>query len=335
MSRQDITALIAEAQRGRYKPAHLLVGAETFLVDRAVRLLRRAAVGSGVPGLNDDVFDGDRATASTVVSAARTLAMMSPVRFVLVRSVDRMKPEEQEGLAALFVDAIPSACVVMTAEALDGRTRLVKAADKAGALVEAKELKGAALASFAQAEARARGNTLGPDACHHLVDVVGGDLGALEDAIERLSLFVGRDAPIDVAAVDACVVRLRVDSIFALVDALGARDARRAASTLASLQRDDEPALKIAAMLARQFRMLAKMRESLSGGMREEDAARAAGAPPFKARELAAQAKRHGHDSLERSFTALARLDRALKSSKVEGDVLLMDTVLALCADRA
>lgn len=325
-----VQALVTNAKAGKFGAVHLLVGEETILRDRAVSALRRASVGDGIAGLNEDTFHGSQATGAQVVAAARTLAMMSPVRFVLVRGVDAMKADELDVLAAYLEDPSSSTCLVMTAEKLDGRSKLSKIAKKTDALVDVPRLKGAAIAGFAQGEARARGHALGPDATQALLDCVGDDLAAIEDAVERLSLYVGKGAAIDLAAVDACVARMRTESIWSLVDALGMRDPRKATRALASLLADQEPPLRIVAMIARQFRMIAKAQEALATGSSPAEAAQIAGAPPFKADELARATKRSSPAELRRIVTGLARLDRALKSSKVQPDVLMVDAVTSM-----
>lgn len=327
----DIHARLARARKGEFDPVQLLVGEETFLVERAIGALRKASVGQGIAGLSEDLFHGASASAQTVLAAARTLAMMSPTRFVLVRAIDKMSAEDLDLLAEYVDKPAPSTCLVLTAEKLDGRTKLAKAAKKAGVLAEAGPLKGAAIASFAQAEARGRGHVLSPDATRHLLDATGDDLAAIDDAIERLSLYVGPGVPIDLAAIDACVERLRTETIWVLVDAIAMRDQRRATHALSSLLADKEPPLRILAMIARQVRIVARMREALASGLRGGDAAAAAGAPPWKAKELEASAGRYQLPELHRTFEVLATLDRALKSSTVQDEVLIMDAVVRLC----
>jgi len=76
------------------------------------------------------------------------------------------------------------------------------------------------------------------------------------------------------------------------------------------------------------------MREALSEGLRPQEAAKRAGAPPFKAADLTESARRFTADSLGDAFALIAEADRALKGSKRPPDVVLQDAVLALCADR-
>jgi DNA polymerase-3 subunit delta len=224
---------------------------------------------------------------------------------------------------------------VLTATKLDKRSKLYKAAAKAGVAYEAQPLKGPALRRFASDEAERRGHALSSRAADALVEAIGDDLAAIDDAAERLSLYVGAGQKIDVDAVEACVTRIATDSIWALVDAVGMRDTKKALHATGSLLGDREPPLRILAMVARQLRIVARMREALSSGKQDKDAALAAGAPPFKARELKESARRFTARDLAAAFATLAAADLALKGSRVPPERVLEDAILSLCAGRA
>ena len=323
------------AQEGSLAPAYAFVGSERLLVERAVEAIRTAVDDMGAPGFNVEIFDGKGLDAARVISAARTLPMMADKRFVLVRHADAMTPTEQNELASYFDDPSESACLVLTADKLDGRGKLAKAAKKAGALVDAKPLRGRELREFIRAEATAREHAIEPRAVEALLDAVGDDLAAIDDALERLSLFVGAGQRIDADAVARCVTRIRVESIWSLVDAIGLKDRRKGIAAAQSLLDDREPPLRLLAMVARQLRIVARMREALSEGLRPQEAAKRAGAPPFKAADLTESARRFTADSLGNAFALISETDRALKSSKRPPDVILQDAVLELCGERA
>ena len=333
----EITDVIAAAREGRFAPVYVLFGSERFLVDRAAELLKKAALGDGPAGFNDDLFHGSASfNAQRVINAARTLPMMANARFVLARDVDQAPPEQLEALAEYVAAPVDSACVVLTAEKLDKRSKLVKAGLAAKVAYEAKPMKGPALRRFASEEATRRGHALTPRGADALVDALGEDLAAIDDACERLSLYVGAGEKIDVDAVEACVTRVATDSIWALVDAVGARNTKKALHAAGSLLGDREPPLRILAMVSRQLRIVAKMREALaSKTMSDEDAAMAAGAPPFKARELKDSARRFTMAELSAAFTTLAITDLALKGSRVPPERILEEAVIALCTGRS
>jgi DNA polymerase III subunit delta len=325
--------VIARASKGPLDPVYVLVGTERLLVDRAVDALRKAVESMGVPAFNVEVFDGKGLEAARVISAARTLPMMAEMRFVLLRHVDGMTPSEQTHLAAYLDDPSDSTCFVLTATKLDGRAKLAKTAKKKGYLIDTKPLRGRELRDFVRAETIARGHNIMPQAVEALLDAVGDDLASIDDALERLSLFVGAGQRIDPDAVRKCVTRIRVESIWSLVDAIGLKDRGKGIAAAQSLLDDREPPLRLLAMVARQLRMVARMREALSEGLRPQEAAKRAGAPPFKAAELTESARRFTAASLGDAFALIASTDRALKRSKRPPDVILQDAVLDLCAD--
>lgn len=329
-SLNDVTK---RASKGSLDPVYVLVGTERLLIERVVDTVRKAVDSMGASGFNIEVFDGKGLDAARVISAARTLPMMADTRLVLLRHVDAMTPTEQTNLAEYLDDPCDSACLLITATKLDGRAKLSKAAKKAGVLIEAKPLRGRELREFIRAEATAREHNIAPQAIEALLDAVGDDLAAIDDAVERLSLFVGAGQRIDADAVTMCVTRIRVESIWSLVDAIGLKDRRKGVAAAQSLLDDREPPLRLLAMVARQLRIVARMREALSEGLRPQDAAKRAGAPPFKAGDLTESARRFTADSLGDAFTLIAETDRALKGSKRPPDVILQDAVLRLCAD--
>jgi len=329
-SLNDVTK---RASKGSLDPVYVLVGTERLLIERAVDTVRKAVDSMGVPGFNVEVFDGKGLDAARVISAARTLPMMADTRLVLLRHVDAMTPTEQTNLAEYLDDPSDSTCFLATATKLDGRAKLAKAAKKKGYLIEARPLRGAELREFIRAEATAREHNIAPQAIEALLDAVGDDLAAIDDAMERLSLFVGAGQRIDAEAVMMCVTRIRVESIWSLVDAIGLKDRRKGIAAAQSLLDDREPPLRLLAMVARQLRIVARMREALSEGLRPQEAAKRAGAPPFKAGDLTESARRFTADSLGQAFTLIAETDRALKGSKRPPDVILQDAVLELCAD--
>lgn len=256
--------------------------------------------------------------------------MIAPLRFVLVRGLDQTAEAQLEQLVEYFEAPAPSACLVCTAEKLDGRLRIARIAKERGYWTDVAPLKQAQLRAFAASEAELRGHALASDAAAALLDAVGNDLDTIDDALERLSLFVGPHKPINVKDVQDCISRTRVDSVWALVDAVGLRDAKAALSASVSLLVDGEPPLRLLGMIARQIRMVARMRQGLANGLSEQEAAKVAGAPPFKARDLAQSAKRFSNAAIAKALRVIAETDQGLKSSRRPAEVIIQGAILEL-----
>lgn len=334
----DIQAFLGEARQGKWRPVNVLVGGETLLIERAARYLKQASVGSdGVRGFNDDLFHGQGLTATKVLAAARTLPMMASSRYVLVRDLESVASAELDVLAEYLAKPSPSTCLVLIGDKLLGTTKLAKAAKALankgqGAFLTVEPLKGALLERFVAGEAKRRRVGLDPDAQAMLLDAIGNDLAAMEDAIERLSLYVAGEGGgrITRRAVEELVSRVRVDTVWKLVDAIALKRQKIAMEAVGSLLADREQPLGILGQISRQLRIVSRMKDALDEGLRPEEAVKRAGAPPFKARDLSESARKFSQADLRRAFRVLAETDQALKGSKRDPEIVLEQSVLAL-----
>lgn len=335
--------LEGELKQGILRPVYLVAGEERYLVDQAVRALRTAALAGAEPSLNEDQFQAGEADVARVLAAARTMPMLATRRLVIVRSVERWegkagkddeKPSASIGpldaLADYAAAPVASAVVILVGAKVDTRRRFVLALKKQGGWVNCERLDDAALGRWVAQQAAARGARFAPGVADLLVQVAGPELGSLADAVERLSLFVGAGATIDEAAVSEVVVRVRETSVFALVDAVGRRDAGAALARLGEVFDPRTGGLPLVGLLAWSVRQLLSFEAALRSGARPEDAAKAAGVPPFRARELSARVRGVSRGELERWLVALAEADLALKGSRRPARAVLETLLLAM-----
>lgn len=332
---------IEEARHGKLRPVYLLVGEEQYWQARVQRALREGAVQGGIPGLNEDTFNAGETTASAkaVVSACHTLPMMAQRRFVLVRGLERWDGNEQEleQLNRYLEASNDTTVLVLTASKLDMRRRFCARARKEGLVVECESPKPAMLAAFVQGAAKARGNTIARSTAELLATIIGADLAQLDDAVERLSLFVGqaeegRGKEIDEDAVGSCFEVVQPATVWDLVNAVGSRDAGAALAALSRVLTSDESEIRLLSLLAWSARQLLRFGAARQQGMTATDAAKAAGAPPFKAAELDQQMRRVSSVDLVAWLEALAQADLNLKGgSKRTPQAVLEEAILSLC----
>jgi DNA polymerase III subunit delta len=331
---------IEEAESGRLRPVYLVVGEELFFRQRVLAAMRKAVVGDGGASLNEDQFVAGEVDARGVIAAARTLPMFGARRLVTVRSLERWdKPEGEEKesrgvvqkpldqLAEYAAAAPDTTTLLLFADKLDNRRRLVTVAKKDGFLVVCASLPLHALPGWLRQRARERGYTLAPNAAELLAELCGADLSVLSDALERVELFVGKQGELSEAAVLQCVANMQPGSVWDLVSAVGRRDAGGA---LAALDRVFEPGggPRLVGLLCWSARQLIRFGSARRAGMSPDDAARQAGVPPFKVRELNDQLRQLSLERAERWLVTLAQLDFDLKGGSRMPQKALLETVL-------
>lgn len=329
--------LVRDARGGKLLPVYLFVGSDRYQLDSAVRELRTAVLAGGLADFNEDSFFAADATAERVIDAARMVPMMSSRRFVLVRGAERWDGDDERGkksleaLAAYAERPFDTTCLAITAEKLDGRRRIVTQAKKLGFLVACDPLDDRRLAQWVTREVTARGATIAPFVAEVLVQLAGPELSAIADAVDRLCLYVGTGGAIDEDAIAAVVVKLRETNVFDLVGALTRRDRAKALALLSEVL-DPKEGPRLIGLLAWSVRQSLKFKNAIDAGLRPDDAAKAAGAPPFKSRELAAQTKTLTAAKLESWLVLLSDADLALKGSKLGTDAVFEALLLDMSA---
>lgn len=333
-------SLLSKARRGELLPFYLVVGEESFLSREAVSVLKAAATEGGIPGLNEDQLLAQETTVEHVLSAAKTLPMMAKRRLVCVRGIERWdaKDEKKKGVSALdrLLDYAqnPAETTVLLAVGgkLDKRRRLFTAAKKQGFLIACDPLPPARLPSWIAARASELGAKLAPGAAEMIAEFAGPSLSQLSDALERLSLYVGSSGTIDEEAVAMSLVRLKPTTVWELVGAVARRDRGQAIKALAEVYDPQDRGLRLVGVLAWQTRQLLKFEAAMRAGLGPQEACKAAGAPPFKARDLSQQVRSIPRQQLESWLPVLSGVDRALKGgSKRPPKAILEHALFELC----
>jgi DNA polymerase-3 subunit delta len=266
---------------GELKLVYLLAGQERFLVRRAYDLLYKAGVGGGPRGFNEQVFQGESASAASIVGACNTVPMMASRRVVVVRNVDKLKQEGQDVLAAYCAKPSPTTLLLLLTSPenpkLDGRRKLVKTVKKGGRLCEFKKIYGRALREWIEAEAESLGKRLPSRGAGFLEGIVGNDLGALRNALVNASLYVGEADAIKLESLERVVSGNRQEALWDLLDAVLERSPEDVQRNLAMLYRQESKPISVLFLAMRRVRQISAVQDSMDEGLSQDDALRNAG----------------------------------------------------------
>ncbi len=329
---------VQEAKRGELRSVYVVVGAERHLQVQVLSALRKAALGDDVAGMNEENLVAGEASVEQALGAARTPPMFSKRRLVMVRSAERWESAKGKSadaldrLAAYIKEPMPSTVLILAADKLDKRRGLMKTAQKAGAVVSCESLSKGELPRWIAAAASERGHEMSRSVAELLAELAGPELSAVNDAVERVCLFVGETKQVTEDDVTECVVRVRPTTVWELVGAVGRRDVGAALAALDRVYDPQDRGLRLVGVLAWSTRQLIRFEAAAREGARPDEAAKRAGAPPFKARELSEQIKRISRPELEGFLETLARVDFSLKGgSKRPPRAVLEHAIIGMC----
>ena len=333
--------VVRDVNAGKLLPVYLVVGEERVLMDRVAQAVRKVALQGAAGGFNEDRFTAGECEIDHVMTAIRTVPMMAKRRFVHLRSLERWEPSGDDGKAAAkgaSIDRIAeyaaapleSTCLLLTATKLEGRRKLMALAGKRDFLVKCEPVPRRELPGRIEREARERGHEIDADACELLAEIAGPELGHVIDSLERLSLYVGSGARITEDAISQCVTRVRVSTVWELVEALSKRDTGTALAVLEDVYDPHDRGLRLLGLIAWAVRQLVRFAAARREGMSADAAASRAGVPPFKARQMAAQVAQVPPGEFERWLGVLADADLSLKGSKRHPRAVLEAAILTM-----
>jgi DNA polymerase-3 subunit delta len=342
---------IKKAEQGDLLPVWLVVGEERMLKDAVIAAITKAALAGGLPDFNHDKFTAGETDVDKIIGATRTVPMMAKKRVVFVRGLERWDTAaaasdsgEDGGKALPPLDRlaeyakapIDSTTLILVAQKLDGRRKIVALAKKQGFVVDCAQVDGRQLPGWIKSRAKLKGHGIEQDVCELIAEIAGPDLSYLDDVLERLSLYVGKEAPITEEAVAVNVTRVRLADTWKLVDAASTKDLGRVLALFADVYDPRDRGLPLVGAIAWSLRQLLKLQSALGSGASIDEAARRAGIyPTFRAREHAQKLKSFRPRELERWLVVVQETDLALKSSRRPADAILEEMFTRLCRKAA
>lgn len=327
----ELLSLIPNIAKKPIEPVYLFHGSERFLIDRAISIIKKRVLQGPMAEFNMDRLQSTTTSGYEIATRARELPMMSSRRLIIVEDAHKLGADDLQELDTYLSQPVPETCLVLIGEKFNLRKGPLAKANKRGQVHKADALKEREIATFLKAQAAERKIQIEGEALSALAAAIGPNAAALDDGLERLSLYAGPGRSIQVEDVTQVVTTVREHSIFELVDAIGNRQSAKALTLLEELLKRREEPIRINAMVARHFRMLLGARIHLYLGTDSQELPSLLGVPPFAVGKLLAQCRKFRGQVLERSLARLAAVDYELKSSRRPGSLVVEQAVMDLC----
>lgn len=317
----DWRELEREVAAGRIAPVYLLYGDEGYLREQALQKIKARLLPPEAGDFDYQEMEGRELTAAAIVLLADTLPALAERRLVVVKNpVPELFKDAGGALTAYLADPAATTCLVLAVDgSIDKRLKLVKLMQQSGRVVEFPPLKTPEQEKWLQQEARAQGYNLSPPAARALA-AAASSLRQARNELYKVMTYLGQPGTITATHVATLVANVAAEAtIFQLVDALGSRNATRAIAILRRLLEKGEAPLSIAAMLARQLRLIYRYhlvpdRRQLASWL---------GVKPFVVQKVAAQAGNFSLAAAGRALEELLKVDTGLKTGQGSPEALL------------
>lgn len=291
----------------------VLHGAQWRLKQQTLARLKTLAIGDDESSLTR--FAGKEVDLQTVADELRTVSMWGDRRFVQVDDADEFVSKHRAGLEKYVEAPAKKSVLVLDVASWPKNTRIAKQVAQSGLDVECSELKGAALSKWLVDTARAAyGVALQRDAAALLSELIGEDLGVLDQELSKLASFVGARKSISAEDVRGLVGGWKTETTWALTD--GVRDGRLGDALVAldQLLASGEAPLRLLGGIGFVYRKLAYATE-LARSQALDQALRSASVFPRDVGPATAYLRRIGRAQAEKILAALVETDAGLKGS--------------------
>jgi len=240
-------------------PVGVLFGNDAFLKRQVLLRLRQTVLDSEDAEFSYASFPGDTALLKDVLGELTTVALFGGGRrLAVVDDADGFVTRYRGELEDYVARPSRNGVLVLLLETFPSNTRLYKAVAAAGLLVDcsvpAESQLGKWLVSWAQHVHKVR---LPRDAADMLVEIIGAELGLLDQELAKLALVAGNDRAITPESISQMVAGWRTKTTWDMLDAALAGNIDGALGQLDRLLSSGETPVGLLAQVAASLRRLA------------------------------------------------------------------------------
>jgi DNA polymerase-3 subunit delta len=311
----DSLSFLERAGKAKPQPLYVVHGDEAFLKRQVLGALKTLVLGPDDGGFGLSTHPGDKAVFAAVHDELETLPFLGPRRLVVVENADPFVTRERARLEKYVAEPSATGVLVLDVNSWPSNTRLAKLVPDAATLVcKAPATQG--LPGWCADWCAARyGKQLPAAAARLLVDLVGPDMGLLDQEMAKLAAYAGDAGRIEAAEVDVLVGNSRSENTWKIFDLIGTGQAGASLTLLDRLLDQGEEPMKLLGAFSMQLRRLAQAARLNGQGLALSAALEQAGIPPFARRNAEQQLRHLGRRRLDRLYDWLLEADLGLKGS--------------------
>jgi DNA polymerase-3 subunit delta len=331
----DSLAFLQTAQGQQVQPVYVLHGDEEFLKRQVLAALRLLVLESEENSFGLSCFTGDQAVFATIHDELATLPFIGRRRLVVVESADHFVTNARSLLEKYVNEPTATGVLVLVVKTFPPTTRLAKLIP-AGASIQCKALAPQRLPSWCTQWALAKhGKKLSSPAAQLLVDLVGTEMGLLDQELDKLAVYVGSAKSIEADDVNKLVGSSRAESTWKMLDAIGTGQPEQALRILGRLFDQGEEPIRMLGAFSLQLRRLAQLARLMQQGMTLAAATQEAGIPYFAQRTAEQQLRHVGRQRTDQLYEWLLEADLGLKGSSQLPPRIVLERLVVRLARKA
>ncbi|MGE0536156.1 MAG: DNA polymerase III subunit delta [Pirellulales bacterium] len=321
----------------------VLVGDEPFLARQVGLRIKHQVLAGGDAEFSLATFDGRDAQLSDVFDELQTVALFGGGRrLVIVETADDFVTRHRAALEDFVERPHATGALVLVVRAMAANTRIYKAVQRVGLIVEASVPALPRLKKWLGVwSEQAYGKSLAAEAADLLLELVGPELGLLDQELAKLTASLGAETRITTDLVADLVGGWRAKTTWEMLDTAAAGDAAGAIGQLDRLLLGGENPIGLLAQISSSLRRFAAatrlVNEAEQRGRRPNlrAALEQAGLKPFLLGKAEGQLRQIGRHRGERLYRLLLEADLALKGASAAPPRLVLEQLIVRLSKQA
>ena len=304
-----------DIKMGQLKNVYLLYGTEDYLKRQYRDKLKHALVESD-DTMNFSAYEGKDINPKELIDLSETLPLFKEKRMILVENSGFFK-NNCDDLAEYMSQVPESTCFVFVEEEVDKRSKLFKAASRAGSAVEFETPKEDMLVRWILGRIQREGKKITQSVMQLFLSKTGSDMENIDKELEKLICYTLDKTEISAADVEAICTGQTENKIFEMIDAISARNQKKALDLYYDLLALKEAPMRILFLIARQFQNLLLIKSMSAKGYPAVSIAKTAGMPSFAVQKNLRQAGAFKINQLKEAIEDCGQAEEDVKTGRM------------------
>lgn len=304
-----------DIKMGQLKNVYLLYGTEDYLKRQYRDKLKHALVEPD-DTMNFSAYEGKDINPKELIDLSETLPFFKEKRMILVENSGFFK-NSCDDLAEYMSQVPESTCFVFVEEEVDKRSKLFKAASRAGSAVEFETPKEDMLVRWILGRIQREGKKITQSVMQLFLSKTGSDMENIDKELEKLICYTLDKTEISAADVEAICTGQTENKIFEMIDAISAKNQKKALDLYYDLLALKEAPMRILFLIARQFQNLLLIKSMSAKGYPAVSIAKTAGMPSFAVQKNLRQAGAFKINQLKEAMEDCGQAEEDVKTGRM------------------
>ena len=304
-----------DIKMGQLKNVYLLYGTEDYLKRQYRDKLKHALVEPD-DTMNFSAYEGKDINPKELIDLSETLPFFKEKRMILVENSGFFK-NSCDDLAEYMSQVPESTCFVFVEEEVDKRSKLFKAASRAGSAVEFETPKEDMLIRWILGRIQREGKKITQAVMQLFLSKTGSDMENIDKELEKLICYTLDKTEISAADVEAICTGQTENKIFEMIDAISAKNQKKALDLYYDLLALKEAPMRILFLIARQFQNLLLIKSMSAKGYPAVSIAKTAGMPSFAVQKNLRQAGAFKINQLKEAIEDCGQAEEDVKTGRM------------------